>query len=260
MTAPSVEFRGEYARQRAAEGRGYGGDALRSLPYLESGPLAQQWQVRARSFEAFVRHVLQPRMKGSRLLDLGAGNGWLCHRAAKMGFEVVAIDIRDDDVDGLGAAKALLRGDTYLFSCVAASFDRLPLRDSNFDVTLFNASLHYALDLRGVLREAERVTSKGGTIAILDSPFYRSDEAGCAMVQEKHARGAEQFGARADVLLGQNFIEYLTRDRLAAAAPELTWRRHRVIYPLWYELRPLVAWLKGKRPPSRFDLWVAAVP
>ena len=38
------------------------------------------------------------------------------------------------------------------------------------------------------------------------------------------------------------------------------WRRHRVLYPLWYELRPLVARLKRRRRPSRFDLWTARVP
>lgn len=262
MTAPSVQFRAEYARQRAAEGRGLSGDALRSLPYLGSGRLARQWKVRARSFEAFVRHVLQPRMKERRLkvLDLGAGNGWLCYRVAKMGFEVVAVDIRDDAVDGLGAARALLGSDPRLFACIAASFDRLPFHDGDFDITLFNASLHYASDLASVLGEARRVTSRGGVIVILDSPFYTSDKAGAAMVREKHARGAEQFGERAGVLLDQDFIEYLTRERLAVAAPNLGWKRHRVLYPLWYELRPLVSWLKGKRPPSRFDLWVAGVP
>ena len=262
MTAPSAQFRAEYARHRAAEGRGLSGDALHALPYLRSGPLARQWQVRARSFEAFVGHVLQPRHKarGRRVLDLGAGNGWLCHRIAKMGFDVTAVDIRDDAVDGLGAARALLRGNPGLFACIAASFDRLPFQDRHFDITVFNASLHYAFDLASVLREAERVTSRGGVIAILDSPFYRRDAAGQAMVREKLAHGAEQFGERAGVLLGHGFIEYLTRERLAAAAPELKWRRHRVLYPLWYELRPLAAWLRGKRPPSRFDLWVAAVP
>jgi SAM-dependent methyltransferase len=262
MTAPSVQFRAEYARQRAAEGRGLGGDALRSLPYLRSGPLAQQWQVRARTFEAFVSQVLEPRTNsaGRRVLDLGAGNGWLCHRVAKLGFEVVAVDVRDDAVDGLGAARSLAGGNPGLFACIAASFDRLPFHDGNFDITVFNASLHYALDLARVLEEARRVTSAGGVIAILDSPFYGSDEAGRAMVREKHARGAEQFGERADVLLGHEFIEYLTRERLAAASPDLTWRRHRVLYPLWYEMRPFMAWLKGDRPPSRFDLWIAAAP
>jgi len=61
-------------------------------------------------------------------------------------------------------------------------------------------------------------------------------------------------------LLSPDFIEYLTPERLSTALPELRWTRKRVRYPLWYELRPLKAWLKGERKPSRFDLWIAVRP
>jgi hypothetical protein len=81
------------------------------------------------------------------------------------------------------------------------------------------------------------------------------------MVAEKRASAALRFGDRADALLGLPFVEYLTRDRLReASGPGLAWRRHRVIYPLRYELRPLLARLRGQRPPSRFDLWECTVP
>ena len=52
-----------------------------------------------------------------------------------------------------------------------------------------------------------------------------------------------------------------TATRLAeASAPcGLSWRRHRVWQPLWYELRPLAALVRGRRRPSRFDLWEAVV-
>ena len=33
----------------------------------------------------------------------------------------------------------------------------------------------------------------------------------------------------------------------------------RVAYPMWYELRPLVARVRGRRVPSRFDLWESSV-
>ena len=77
------------------------------------------------------------------------------------------------------------------------------------------------------------------------------------MVAEKQAQGRQRFGERAETLLSHNFIEYLTPDRLTAASPGLRWQRRRVLYPLWYELRPLRAKLRGARPPSRFDLWTA---
>ena len=82
-----------------------------------------------------------------------------------------------------------------------------------------------------------------GRVAILDSPFYREATAGAAMVEEKLREARQRFGDLAGELTGPPFIEYLTRDRLEEASREfgLVWRRHRVAYPLWYELRSLKA-------------------
>jgi hypothetical protein len=82
------------------------------------------------------------------------------------------------------------------------------------------------------------------------------------MVREKHAHAAHCFGEAAGILLGPKFIEFLTPERLAAGsrAWDLHWHRHRVAYPLWYELRPIRTAFTRRRRPSRFDLWVARRP
>jgi SAM-dependent methyltransferase len=252
-------FAREYARHRAEEGRGYCDEELLRLPYIKTGAHAGQWAVRARTFEAFMAQVLRPQARLSRtpltMLDLGAGNGWLGYRVAVEGHRVFALDIRSDDVDGLGAAEPLLLRAPSMRRIVG-SFDDVPLASGSLDIAVFNASLHYATDLRAVLREAERVIRPGGQIVIMDSPFYRSEADGLRMVAEKR----QQFGAQADVLMALPFIEFLTCERLRRASPELAWTRHRVRYPLAYELRPLLAAIRGKRRPSRFDLWVAPRP
>lgn len=252
-------FARAYARHRADEGRAYGEPTIVQLPYLTTGPHAAQWAIRARTYERFMTKVLRPAAARSRhplnVLDLGAGNGWLSHRIALEGHRATALDIRDDVIDGLGAAMPLARRVPRL-QCVVASFEAIPLADGSADITLFNASLHYATDLHAVLEEAKRVTREGGHIAILDSPFYLTEADGFAMVAEKRQR----FGARADTLMALPFIEFLSLDRLRRAAPELAWNRHKVRYPLAYELRPLLAAISGKRRPSRFDLWVATRP
>ena len=254
-------FARDYAAHRESEGRGHSTDELLSLPYLASGPLARQWSVRARSFEAFRRLVESQSARLGRpltLLDLGAGNGWLSYRLSLDGHKAIALDIRDDDVDGLGAAAQLANRLPDRMRCVVGSFDSIPLADAQVDIAVFNAALHYSTDLAGSLAEAARVVRPGGTIAILDSPFYGREADGAAMVAEKKAGAPELFGKRADALLGLPFIEFLTRERLEAAssALRLRWARRRVLYPLWYELRPLVAALTGRRRSSRFDLWV----
>ena len=258
---PAAQFFREYARHRAKEGRALRGEELRSLPYLRKKPLARQWSVRARSFEMFMNRVVGSLAQRNTLdiLDLGAGNCWLCYRLASSGHRAVALDIRDDDIDGLGAATELL-AETGRFHRVRASFDALPFANRSFDLTIFNASLHYATQLDRVLAEAARVTRPGGMLAILDSPFYPCEREGERMVAEKNAQAAARFGARAEVLTSQNFMEFLTRHRLETAIASLSWSRHRVRYPLWYEMRPVLAWLRGSRRPSRFDVWSAHVP
>ena len=251
-------FRTAYAEQRASEGRGEGGvRELLELPYLQSGTNARSWQVRARTFDAFVRRIIAPARRRLHVLDLGAGNGWLCYRTKLLGHDAVAIDLRTDDVDGLGAAEGYRAQLNDMFARTAASFDALPLAGGTFDVVVFNASLHYAFELDRTLAEAVRVLAPGGRIAILDSPFYRHDHSGQAMVAEKHRSAVSQFGDRAADLLALPFVEYLTHERLDSASQRLnvSWRRHRVRYPFWYELRPLRARLTGARTPSRFDVW-----
>ena len=260
MPAPQrSDYWQQYAAHRAAEGRA-ALDAS-TLPYVASGPLARQWSVRARSWEAFSRRILRPAQQRAdvhalgplRVLDLGAGNGWLAHRAALAGAAALALDVRDDLVDGLGAAPA-----RSPIERVVASFDAIPVGRDQFDVVVFNASLHYAEDLGEALHEARRVARVGARVVVLDSPFYASDADGEAMVREKRANAEREFGARAATLLAVSFVEFLTRERLAQASRGVRlgpWRRHRVRYPLWYELRGLRARLRGERPPSRFDLW-----
>lgn len=233
---------------------------LLALPYLRSGPLAREWSVRARTYDRFLARVVGPLAGNAAsrplaVLDLGAGNGWLCYRMAREGHQPLALDWRRDQVDGLGAAAPYRTALPAMFPRVAASFQALPLRNKRFDLVVYNAAIHYADDLSQTISEAARVTVSGGRIVILDSPFYRNTADGERMLAEKRKTFSGD-------LLSIGSIEFLTPDRLAAVSRPLNliWRRHRVRYPVWYELRPLLARLRGRRSPSRFDLWEAAVP
>jgi SAM-dependent methyltransferase len=253
-----------YARLRRSEGRGAGGEAeLLALPYVIAGPFAGQWAIRARTFDALKRRVVAPlaRERGRALavLDLGAGNGWLCARLARDGHRCVALDLRVDDVDGLAAGTGFRRHLPRMFGRVSASFDGLPFSDALFDLVVFDASLHLAEDLGIALAEAARATAMGGRVAILDSPFYARPASGEAMVEEKRRDTARIFSDLAGDLLALRPVEYLTPESLvlAAAPAGLSFARSRVFYPLAYETRGLKARLLGRREPSRFDLWVA---
>lgn len=262
--SPRERWESAYAALRAREGRA-GSQTQLALPYLASGPLAVQWRIRARTYDRFVRAVVVPleRYLGRplRVLDLGAGAGWLAARLAARGHEALAVDLRLDGVDGLAAGRPLIRDVPGRVGRVAADFQALPVARAMFDLAVFNASLHYATDSTRALAEAKRAVVPGGRLAILDSPFYRSAGSGEAMKREKERRTRETLPDLADGLLALPFVEYFTAGRLAeVAAPlHLSFSRLRVRYPLRYELRGLVARLSGAREPSRFDLWMADV-
>src|SRR6185503_11811066 len=110
----------------------------------------------------------------ARVLDLGAGNGWLSHQLARAGHFVVAVDRLDDDRDGLGAWRHY---DTR-FAAVQADFDALPFEPAQFDLVIFNGSLHYAANPAATLAHAREMLRRDGVLAVMDSPMFPRDRDG----------------------------------------------------------------------------------
>ncbi|HLH41742.1 MAG TPA: class I SAM-dependent methyltransferase [Bryobacteraceae bacterium] len=251
MSAPSArrQFLADYAKIRSAEGRGSSDSAYyRALPFLDlTGRNSAQWRIRARTFEYFLRRILPP--PPSQILDLGAGNGWLSYRLAQIGHSPVAVDIFADPHDGLAAARRY----PLRFPIVEADFDDLPFPAASFDLAVFNSSIHYSGDYRRTLRAAGRCLRPAGRIVVLDSPVYRRREHGLAMRAERQESFQRQYGLRSEAL---GSIEFFDLEMLESLARELSlaWKIHRPWYGWRWHLRPLRAWLAGRRPPSRF--WI----
>lgn len=249
-----ASFLRDYTAIRNAEGHGSDDPArYHKLPEVELGdPLAWQWRMRTRSFACFRRQVLARRGHGLRVLDLGAGTGWLSQHLAVLGHYPCAVDLTLDRRDGLGAA----RHDTPDWPLVQADFDHLPLGAAQADIVVYNASLHYSIDYRATLREALRVLPPGGCIVVLDSPIYRHDSSGRQMVAERQVAFERDYGTRSDVLPS---IGYLTWSLLRDLAQDLglRWDVLRPWYGWRWALRPWRARLLGQREPSRFAVLVA---
>ena len=259
IAAARHRFLAEYAAVRHAEGRGAeNGNWYFELPYRDlSGRLSHQWRMRARSWQCLERRVLPAivrRVGGHlRILDLGAGNCWMSWRLAQLGHSPVALDIFTDSRDGLRAAHHYTA--RIPFPVIEAEFDSIPLGDGCADLAIFNASFHYSSDYRRTLAEVLRVLRPAGSVIVIDSPVYRRPEHGLLMVDERRRQYAQRFGFPSDA---HNGIEYLDRVALADLALRfgLRWTSHTPWYGWRWHIRPAVAWLRGKRPPSRFQLLV----
>ena len=252
--ASFAPFLHDYTTVRLAEGRASADpEFFRRLPAPTPGtPLEAQWRMRARTWAVVERRVLGVSSGPLRVLDVGAGVGWLSNRLTELGHVAAAIDLTVDPDDGLGACRHYTRE----FLRWQAEMDALPVAAASVDLVVYNASLHYSTDLECTLREALRVLAPGGRVVVMDSPIYRRAADGEAMITERHADFARRFGTRSDSVPS---IGYLTPERLASVATALglTWSRHRPWYGWRWAWKPWRARVRRRRAPSRFELLVA---
>jgi SAM-dependent methyltransferase len=252
-----ARFIRDYETVRQAEGRGSTDPGYyRALPFKDrSARHASDWKIRARSFKVLVNNVLtrlqNPLERALKIIDLGAGNGWLSNRLAAQGDRVLAVDLLVNELDGLGAWKHY----EHTFTPIQAEFNQLPVMDRFADAVIFNASFHYSENYAETLREALRVTGAQGLIIVMDSPIYRRGASGQQMVQEREAQFKEKYGFASDNLQSEN---YLTYDRLDELGRDLkiTWKILRPFYGIGWMLRPLFAGLLRRREPAKFHLIV----
>jgi SAM-dependent methyltransferase len=134
------------------------------LPFRDhTGRNVGLWRVRAFHY-ALLRGCLALLPRSERVLDLGAGNGWLARRLAGR-RRVTALDV-DAGETGLGGLRDGRVGR------VRADLEALPLAAGAFDVVIAAAALHHALELPRALGEIARVLRPGGALLLADSPVY----------------------------------------------------------------------------------------
>jgi SAM-dependent methyltransferase len=247
-------FLRDYTTVRMAEGRGHENPSyFRRLPEpTEGDPLSAQWAMRAKSWSVLQRLLVPQGPPSLRVVDVGAGMGWLSNRVAQRFHDAAAVDLTVDPADGLGAARHF----GSEFGRFQAEMDALPFAAGAADLVIFNASLHYSTGLEHTLAEALRVLAPNGRLVVMDTPIYRRERDGAAMVAERHADFERRFGTRSDSIPSINFV---TMDQLreVGASLGLRWQQHSIWYGWTWAWRPWRARLRRRRAPSRFALLVA---
>ncbi len=222
----------------------------RALPFVDRhDPEVLVWRVRQQSFRSLCAGIL--RARSLRVLELGAGNCWLTNRLTQLGHSCVALDLLDDPQDGLGAGRHFATS----FTRIQADFDRIPLMPGQFDVVVFNASLHYSPNPAATLRHAGKALAPGGTTVVMDSPVFATESDGLRMLSDRRRRFAEYL----DTPIGWG-VGFLTMDLLEHAAFESHVSVRRIASPggLSWAFKRWIAGRKLRRQPATFGIWAFA--
>ncbi len=215
--AAAEPFLAQYRAVRQRDGyRIDRAEYYRSLPHVtRDDPQWHVWRVRERSFRRLCR-FLRSRQPAAAptVLDLGAGSAWLSYRIAKAGGRPVAVDLLIDDRDGLGVQAHY----DVPFPCVQADFDALPFVPHQFDVVIFNGSLHYSPEISATLARAARMLTPGGALIVIDSPVFTDASNGMAMRERVRERLRVDYGVPTPIEPGEGF---LTFGQLASCAASL---------------------------------------
>ncbi|MHB8605010.1 MAG: methyltransferase domain-containing protein [Thermoplasmatota archaeon] len=150
-------------------------------------------RLRARAHVKLVAAVTARAPPPGFFLDAGGGRGSLARRGTRAGYVSLSLDLARGDVRG--------------------SFEALPFRDGSLRAVAMSASLHYAAKISETLREARRVLSPRGVLAVTLSPVHAGRdgaESAAATTRRRIARA----GANGPLTRG---YRHLVWDELQAA-------------------------------------------
>lgn len=146
---------------------------------------------------------LEPRT-GLKLLDIGCGTGHYSIDLARMGLEVIGIDVSQAMLKK-AQAKATEAGVTMHFTEADALC--LPFADETFDLVLSADSMEWVADFPVALQEAYRVLKTGGRLVV---GFVGRDNAWWRFYAEEASRKPDS---------PFYYARFYTLDELLAAMP-----------------------------------------
>jgi malonyl-CoA O-methyltransferase len=121
-----------------------------------------------------------PVSAGTRVLDVGAGNGTLASELVRKGADVVALDV----AWGMVCHGHRSSPDAAWVQADAAA---LPFASGNFDLVVSSSAYQWVDDLTGAFREARRVLKPGGRFMVAMFAHGTLDELFVSMEQAAHS-------------------------------------------------------------------------
>ena len=167
------DFETVYLELRQQEGRIYSDYEVMQLPHISPAhPHHSEWLIRGRSASRLINY-LKKKKKPLKILEIGCGNGWLCHQLASIEkSRVFGVDINFLE---LQQAARVFQDYANLFF-VYTDIRKQLFKEKEFDIILFAASLQYFDSANKICQITSTMLNENGEIHILDTPFYSPRE------------------------------------------------------------------------------------
>jgi len=173
-------FEKKYIITRSLENRLYSDEEVVKLPQIATHHTHyKEWQSRRRSARRLVRY-LKAKRRPLEVLEIGCGNGWLCHQVAEIpDTQVTGLDINFTE---LQQAARVFNDDPNL-TFIHGDLRSPGLGGQQFDVILFAATVEYFPSLKKIIHRTLMYLKPGGEVHILDSRLYKLSEIAAARMR-----------------------------------------------------------------------------
>ena len=195
----NTAFEQHYTKLRHHEGRLYENEVVRNLPEIDHNhPLRREWEIRSRSTEKLIRFLRK--QKPGKILEVGCGNGWLIQNIRRAtNTDCCGVDVNETElrqaVDVFGGDASL----SFLYADITSDIFNNPITD----VIVIASALQYFPDPGLLIKKLQTLLNPGGTIHIIDTPFYQSDK-----VQHARARSEKYFAESAHADMKSHYFHH----------------------------------------------------
>jgi SAM-dependent methyltransferase len=190
------------------------------------------WKFAGDTMRALLERVeLRP---GDRIVDLGSNTCWAAAWFARLGLEVVALDISGDELQGLRAAESHLAQGVY-YERLLSTMSAPALASEAVDFVFCSEVLHHndPAGLRATLRELHRVLRPGGRALVVNEPMRFP-----LQLKRDHAHEVAEYD-------GHEYVYFLHEYLLAARRAGFRVRIAELVDDPFFDDRPLPLWLES---------------
>lgn len=165
-------FEEQYILIRDKEQRIFSIDEIRELPKVkEDHKHAAEWKIREKSIERFVTFLKKKKM--GTALDIGCGTGFFANILSQYCDKVSGVEVNFTE---LKQAAEAFKTNTKTEWYYADILNQKVFEQNTFDLITFCCSFQYFPDVKKILDICFYYLKPGGSVHIIDTPFYRAEE------------------------------------------------------------------------------------